>query len=149
MKQESILYGIIGLLAGMVLAGFAAVYAVNNDQHDMMRMMGMRTSTTSQGMMNDADMSMGEMTGALKSKTGDSFDKAFITGMVAHHQGAIDMANLAKQNAKHDEIKKLADDIVAAQTKEINEMRTWHNQWGYGELSTGASSHSMYDMMGR
>jgi uncharacterized protein (DUF305 family) len=80
----------------------------------------------------------------LKGKTGDDFDKAFIEQMIVHHQGAIDMANLAKQNAKHDEIKKLSDDIVTAQTKEINEMTSWQQQWGY-EDSVSSSSH---DMMG-
>jgi uncharacterized protein (DUF305 family) len=76
-------------------------------------------------------MTMTEMSDSLKGKTGDDFDKAFITGMIEHHQGAIDMANLAKANAGHDEIKKMADDIVAAQSKEINMMRTWQKDWGY------------------
>lgn len=117
MNKESILYGVIGLLAGAIIAGFGATYAVNNNHQGMMDMMGMHSNTNSQGMMDDSDMSMSDMTSSLKNKTGDDFDKAFISGMIAHHQGAIDMANLAKQNAKHDEIKNLADDIVAAQTK--------------------------------
>lgn len=145
MKKASILYGVIGLLAGVIIAGFTATYAVNNNNNGMMRMMGMHTdtTTTSQGMMNDDDMSMSEMTSSLKNKTGDDFDEAFIAEMIAHHQGAIDMANLAKQNAKHDEIKNLADDIVAAQTKEINEMKSWQTQWGY----VSASTHDMNNMM--
>jgi uncharacterized protein (DUF305 family) len=125
MNKESILYGVIGLLAGAIIAGFGATYAVNNNHQGMMNMMGMHSNTNSQGMMDDSDMSMSDMTSSLKGKTGDDFDKAFISGMIAHHQGAIDMANLAKQNAKHDEIKNLADDIVAAQTKEITEMKSW------------------------
>ena len=68
-------------------------------------------------------------------KTGDAFDEAFIREMIDHHQGAIDMAKLAKQNAKHDEIKSLVDNIVTAQTKEINEMKLWQNQWGYSSSS--------------
>ncbi len=146
MNKESILYGVIGLLAGGIIAGFGAAYAVNNDHQSMMRTMGMHTNSTSQGMVNDADMSMSDMTSSLKGKTGDDFDKAFISGMIAHHQGAIDMANLAKQNAKHDEVKNLADDIVAAQTKEIKEMKSWQTQWGYS-VSTGSQSHNM-EMMG-
>jgi uncharacterized protein (DUF305 family) len=74
--------------------------------------------------------------------TGDDFDKAFLSEMIVHHQGAIDMATLAKQNAKHDEIKKLADDIVVAQTKEIGEMKQWQQQWGYG-ASTGSNNDKM------
>lgn len=148
MSKESILYGIIGLLAGVIIGTFSAAYAVNNNHSSMMRMMGMHSSTNSQGMMNDNDMSMSDMTTALKGKTGNDFDKAFITGMIAHHQGAIDMANLAKQNAKHDEIKNLADNILSAQSKEIDEMQTWQTQWGYKNTPTIESTHNMNDMMG-
>lgn len=148
MNKESILYGVIGLFAGAIIAGFGAAYAVNNDHQGMMKTMGMHTNTTSQGMMNDSNMSMSEMNTALKGKTGDDFDKAFISGMIAHHQGAIEMANLAKQNAKHDEIKNLANDIVAAQTKEITEMKSWQSQWGYSTSASDDSSHNMNDMMG-
>lgn len=147
MNKEAILYGVIGLLAGAIITGFGAAYAVNNNHQGMMNMMGMHSNTTSQGMMDDADMSMSDMTSSLKAKTGDDFDKAFVSEMIAHHQGAIDMANLAKQNAKHDEIKNLANDIVTAQTKEINEMKTWQTQWGYSSSTTDGSAHDMNDMM--
>jgi len=51
--------------------------------------------------------------------------------MIEHHQGAIDMANLAGQNAKHQEIKDLADDITSTQLSEIQMMRKWQKTWGY------------------
>lgn len=148
MGKESILYGVVGLLAGIIIASFGATYAVNNNYQNMMRMMGMRTNAANQGTMNEADMSMSDMANSLKNKTGDNFDKAFISGMVAHHQGAIGMANLARQNAKHDEIKNLANDIVSAQTKEIIEMKSWQVQWGYAASSTGGTGHDMNQMMG-
>ena len=81
---------------------------------------------------------MQQMSGMLKGKTGDDFDKAFISGMIEHHQGAIDMANLAKQSAKHAEIKQMAHDIVSAQSKEIDMMKSWQSQWGY---ETSSSHH--------
>ena len=129
MSKESILYGVIGLLAGALLTVVIATSTVNANNTSMMRMMGMHTNQNT--MMNDRSMGMDEMTSNLQGKTGDDFDKLFISEMIVHHQGAIDMANLAKQNAKHDEVKKLADDIVAAQTKEINEMKQWQKDWGY------------------
>lgn len=141
--KESILYGIIGLLAGLVIAGFAATYAVNNEHNGMMRMMGMHTNTNSQGMMKDDDMAMGEMTDVLRNKSGDEFDKAFIEQMIVHHEGAIDMAELAKNNAKHDEIKNMADDIISAQSKEVNMMRSWQSDWGY----SSSSGNNMHEMM--
>lgn len=124
MKKESILYGVIGVLGGSLLTLIIATTSVNANNTGMMRMMGMHTNQNTATMMDD-------MTASLKGKTGDDFDKAFLSEMIVHHQGAIDMANLAKKNAKHDEIKKLADDIIAAQTKEINEMKQWQKDWGY------------------
>ncbi len=147
MNKESTIVGVIGLLAGVIIAGFTATYAVNNNNNGMMRMMGMQTTTTNKGMMNDKDMSMSDMTSSLKNKSGDDFDKAFISEMITHHQGAIDMANLAKLNAKHDEIKKLADNIATAQTKEIGEMKSWQTKWGYTSTSSDSTSHNMNDMM--
>jgi uncharacterized protein (DUF305 family) len=141
MNKESILYGVIGLLAGAIIAGFGSAYAVNNNHQGMMKMMGMHTSASSPSVMNNGDMSMSDMANSLKSKTGDNFDKTFISEMILHHQGAIEMANLASQNAKHDEIKNLANDIISAQTKEINEMKSWQSQWGYSSSTSGMSSN--------
>ena len=66
---------------------------------------------------------MQKMNDMLKMKSGDEFDKAFLSHMIMHHQGAIDMAMTAKANAKHDEIKKMAQDIIQAQTQEIEKMK--------------------------
>ena len=76
-------------------------------------------------------MTMADMVNSLKGKIGDDFDKAFILGMIEHHQGAIDMANEAKKSAKHEEIKQMADEIISAQSKEIDMMRQWQKEWGY------------------
>jgi uncharacterized protein (DUF305 family) len=87
-----------------------------------------------EGMMHGNDhmsMSMTDMSEMLEGKTGDAFDKAFIEGMIPHHQGAIDMAELALQSAGHQEIKDLAKAIVAAQQQEIEQMQQWQQEWGY------------------
>ncbi len=143
MKNRNIVYGMIGLLVGVVLMGATAAVAVNNDNQGMMKMIGMRmesSSSNAEQSTGHAGMSMNDMTGALKDKRGDDFDKEFISTMIAHHEGAVEMADLAKQHAKHDEIKKLADDITSAQTKEISQMQAWQHQWGY--QSTGMSGHN-------
>lgn len=138
MKNYAFLYGIIGLLLGIVFTTYIASNAVNNNQTGMMQMMGMRGGVVACPMsknQNDHGMgmssSMDEMMDSLKSKEGEDFDKAFIESMIVHHQGAIEMAKEAKKNAKHDEIKALADDIITAQTDEINMMEEWKNSWGY------------------
>ena len=140
MKKEAILYGVIGLLVGALATWGVAAVSVNNNYTGMMNMMGMHTTTNSQGMMDNDDMSMGQMSASLQGKTGDSFDEAFLSGMIAHHQGAIDMAKLVKANAKHDELKAMADDILSAQSKEIDQMQTWQTDWGY---KTTPQSHMM------
>lgn len=80
-------------------------------------------------------MSMADMNTELENKTGDDFDKAFIEMMIEHHQGAVDMAILAKTHAKHDEIKTLSQDIISAQTNEISQMQQWQMDWGYKNAS--------------
>ena len=90
------------------------------------------------------NMSMNDMAGGLKNKTGDEFDKAFIAGMIVHHEGAVEMAKLSASNAKHDEIKQLSQAIITAQQKEIAEMKQWQQDWGYGSSDT--NSHNMHGM---
>lgn len=82
------------------------------------------------GSMSMAEM-MASMNAELNGKTGDEFDKAFISEMIMHHQGAVEMAQLALKNAKHAEIKTLANAIISAQNKEIADMKAWQEAW-YG-----------------
>ena len=56
--------------------------------------------------------------------TGDA-DKDFVAMMIPHHQGAIDMARFELANGKDPALRKLAQDVVAAQEKEIAEMKGW------------------------
>ena len=50
-------------------------------------------------------------------------DERFIDAMVPHHQGAVEMAEVALENAEHEEIKQLAENIVATQRAEIEEFK--------------------------
>ena len=52
-------------------------------------------------------------------------DQDFVAGMVPHHQGAIDMANVELKYGKDPTLRRLAKGIVAAQNKEIAQMRAW------------------------
>jgi uncharacterized protein (DUF305 family) len=132
MKKESIMVGVIGLLIGVIVTGFAAGQAVNNNNTGMMRMMGMDTNNSQQETATSHDtMSMADMTEQLKNKTGDDFDKAFVEMMISHHEGAVEMAELIPTRAKHDEVKTLGTAISAAQTKEIADMKQWQKDWGY------------------
>lgn len=72
---------------------------------------------------------MDDMMSGLQDKTGDDFDKAFLSEMIMHHQGAVEMAEAALQSAKHQEIKDMARTIISTQTSEINQMQTWGKSW--------------------
>ena len=69
-----------------------------------------------EGMLSTEQMS------ALLAATGTDFDTLFLQGMIAHHQGAIAMADLIAQST-NPEAKKLAEAIVTGQSAEIETMQ--------------------------
>ena len=56
-------------------------------------------------------------------------EEQFITNMIPHHQEAIDSAKTILAKSTNPDMKKLAQDIVDAQTKEIAQMEGWLKSW--------------------
>ena len=52
-------------------------------------------------------------------------DVAFACGMIAHHQGAIDMAEVLLEHGEDEQMRVLAQEIIDAQVGEIEQMTTW------------------------
>ena len=59
---------------------------------------------------------------ALKTASGANFDKLFLQGMIQHHSGAIRMAAVVSASSNL-EVRHLSQNIIAAQRREIIEMR--------------------------
>lgn len=118
---SSVVILIIGLGIGYQIGSNRAI---DNDSHMMEGGNMMKNSD-----MPDMDHMMMDMNAKLKGKTDDDFDKAFIEEMIVHHQGAVDMANLALKSTKRKEIIDLSKAIIEAQNKEIADMQSWEKAW--------------------
>ena len=128
MNKNTILAVLIGLVIGV--GGTLGVSALKDDDST-------KTVNTQQVSSTDhSSMSMDDMNKQLEGLSGDEFDKAFTEMMIAHHEGAVDMAELIPSRAKHEEVKTLGKAIIAAQTKEIAEMKQWQIDWGYRSENT-------------
>ncbi|MDF9718057.1 DUF305 domain-containing protein [Nocardioides sp. ChNu-153] len=69
------------------------------------------------GMMSEEDMA------SLEDSSGSEFDEAFLTMMIEHHEGAIEMAETEQEDGENPEAVALAGQIVEDQTAEIATMQ--------------------------
>jgi uncharacterized protein (DUF305 family) len=86
---------------------------------------GMDHSNMDHGSM---DMGSGGMARDMVMESGRYSDERFIDAMVPHHQGAVEMAQVALKNAEHGEVRQLSEDIVSAQEAEIRELKAIKEQ---------------------
>ena len=116
--NKQIITGVAGLIVGIILTLAAQNFTPMQNRKDYAAGQNTMHSEMTHGgsMQNSMDM----MTGSLKGKTGE---------MIVHHEGAIEMAKAALTNAKHQEIKDLANTIINAQASEIEQMKRWQTQW--------------------
>lgn len=77
---------------------------------------GMTTGTPAMG--------MGEMTGMM-----GQFDLMFLDMMAPHHASAVTMAQAALSRAERPDVRALAEEIIASQSAEIEQMASWRAQW--------------------
>jgi len=123
-RKTGVLLGVIVLLSAAVLS-----LSINrNDDDDMGRSNGL--------------MSHGSMTSQSSQITGA--DIMFLQMMIPHHQQAIDISNLAMENAEDKELLALAKIIARDQAAEIVQMKAWLKAAGASE----DMGHEMHDMGG-
>ncbi|MFF4739505.1 DUF305 domain-containing protein [Streptomyces sp. NPDC001262] len=92
--------------------------------------MGHGSPSAMPGMMSDHDMDQ------LKGASGSAFDAMFLTMMIKHHEGAVEMADTEKRQGAYGPAKEMAGTIVTGQTAEIAQMR---KMLGTGSPSATAS----------
>lgn len=120
MRKLSIKYGITFL--------FISLFSSYNFATDTHKMHEESTVTTEKQSPATTDF-MKAMTKMHKPMMDGIMDKdvdvAFVKGMMPHHQGAIDMAEIELKYSKNPKLRKLAEEIIANQKKEIKFMQEW------------------------
>ncbi len=138
---------IVALLGGTVLAislaGCAANTAAAPAVTTAVPMATATASTTTEAEPTDGPAS------AVPAAHNDA-DVTFAQMMTIHHEGALEMAELAVEQAGSDEVKDLAATIEAAQLPEIELMESWLTAWGEPMEASGHAGmdHGGMDMDG-
>lgn len=99
-----------------------------------------------QNMDHEAGMNHSEMQNS-PDVANAPFDLQFLDTMIAHHQGAVEMAKPAQAKAQRAEVKTLAKNIIADQEKEIAQMRRWREEWFSGKPAVNMEMAGMKDSM--
>jgi uncharacterized protein (DUF305 family) len=77
--------------------------------------------------MDHSDMMSGMLSAdelaEMSTLRGTGFDRAWMSGMIKHHEGAIEMAADVLKDGKNAEVKALANTITSGQDAEIIEMK--------------------------
>ena len=71
----------------------------------------------------------------------EAVDKAFLTGMVHHHDTAVEMAEIAQRRGQDPFVRKLAETIITTQEREIGQMRSIHSRLFDAELKPDPGAH--------
>ncbi len=120
-NQNPFLIGLCALLMGLVLG-----YGLRASMYSSMMPTGTLEESVNQ---NDMHGAMGSMMSGLAGKTGAALERAFLEEMIVHHEGAVEMAQTLLKSTTRPELVKLGNDIVTAQTGEIQMMRGWLDTW--------------------
>lgn len=115
----------------------------------MSGMSGMTPSVTNATTITST-MSAGQdaMTASLQNLSGKDFEIKFMQEMIAHHQGAVEMAQLVPSHTTRPELIKLSEAIISSQKGEIAQMTDWLATWyNTKPLASSMDAPGMMQMM--
>jgi uncharacterized protein (DUF305 family) len=84
--------------------------------------------------MNHSMMNHSDMKSAPDAVT-SPYDLQFLDTMIAHHQGAVDMAKMIDGRTQNADLKRFGATVIADQEKEIGQMKEWREKWFAGKPS--------------
>ena len=119
----------LSALALILIIGGSAVAQDKTMPMDMKNMDMMMPMANDSAATKGYKASMMDMMKSMPKFTGDA-DVDFMKQMKGHHQAAIEMAKVVLANGKDDETKKLANEIITAQEKEIAMIDAWLKKKG-------------------
>lgn len=119
----------LSALALILIIGGSAVAQDKTMPMDMKNMDMMMPMANDSAATKGYKVSMMDMMKSMPKYTGDA-DVDFMKQMKGHHQAAIAMAKVVLANGKDAETKKLANEIIAAQEKEIAMIDAWLKKKG-------------------
>jgi uncharacterized protein (DUF305 family) len=99
-------------------------------------------TTSARSTSSPASISASASATATATATFNDADVAFAQMMIVHHQGAIQMADLAPSRAQNQDVLALAARIKAAQAPEIDQMTSWLTAWGAAPSMMSGSTTS-------
>jgi len=130
MKNKTLMYSLISLVASGILTGILLINRTQAQTQATRNNSSLLAQTQPQGSPNSSHTGHTGHAG-MGMMNQQQVDQHFIQMMIPHHQGAVDMVNLALSRAKSPELKKLAQAIKTDQTQEIQKMKDWYKIW-YG-----------------
>ncbi len=94
----------------------------------------------------NSDTSTSTAGSGAKAEDHNAQDVTFAQGMIPHHKGALEMAEVAADKASSAEVKSLAARIEKAQAPEIETMTGWLKTWGKDVPTSTESMPGMESM---
>lgn len=131
-KNNTLVISLLTLIVGLIIGYFFGVNTSTrgffmNDMHEEMEdHMYEDEIISSDGAMMHA---MDEMMLGFRGKEGEEYEEAFLRGMIVHHLGAVNMSEELLENTDRPELRAFAENIINAQSEEIDQMKEWLDSW--------------------